>query len=375
LDNTEHKPKLYFPNLDGLRSIAAFMVIFYHVSIWFPAPQDAMGKAVKRVIGFSEYGGSYGVYFFFVLSGFLITFLLLNERARKGRIHLRHFYLRRVLRIWPLYFATVIVGFFIYPALKSISGESFEENASLLYYATFLTNYDHIFNGMPSSPVLGVQWSVAIEEQFYLLWPLLFLVVSTPVLLSFLVAALFVFSDWYSLTAASWSDSYFNFLSCIRFLAAGGLLAILSFYRMPVIDRLLRAIKGPPASLIYLVSIFVLFFSKEITAAIPAAKYVVHMLPFFFFCFVIVHQCFAVNLKWQMSGMPAMMLMGKISYGLYLTHMIVIVFAMVVLKWTTSAYFYAALILVPVLTVMLSYVSYTYFEAYFLRLKSRYSKV
>jgi len=92
--------KVYFPNLNGLRFIAASLVIVHHV------------EQFKEILGYSNYNefsfikliGKLGVMLFFVLSGFLITYLLLVEQKEKGTIAIKSFYMRRLLRIWPLYF-------------------------------------------------------------------------------------------------------------------------------------------------------------------------------------------------------------------------------------------------------------------------------
>src|SRR5918998_5183317 len=105
--------KVYFPGLNGLRFFAAMLVVFGHVEL------------LKEYHGYSNIHsnlavyelGRMGVTFFFVLSGFLISYLLFAEQKSAGTISIRKFYIRRVLRIWPLYFLIVILAFFVLPRL------------------------------------------------------------------------------------------------------------------------------------------------------------------------------------------------------------------------------------------------------------------
>lgn len=143
--------KLYFHNLDGLRFIAAFLVIASHCST-FRSGYDA-----KLVNAFSSlYGmmGELGVKIFFVLSGFLITFLLLRERETTGGISVRNFYLRRVLRIWPLYFAAGLAGTILGPLLLSRMGlpsDSHLIGPNLLFLCAFAVNLQNIFFSIAAS--------------------------------------------------------------------------------------------------------------------------------------------------------------------------------------------------------------------------------
>ena len=111
---------VYFKNLVGLRAVAALAVVFHHIVIWIPGVEDNSGLHLfKKLISFSNYGGTLGVIFFFILSGFLIYFLLIQEEFNKKKIDLAKFYSRRALRIWPLYYLTIIIGFIVYPLLNN----------------------------------------------------------------------------------------------------------------------------------------------------------------------------------------------------------------------------------------------------------------
>ncbi|TNJ40972.1 acyltransferase [Phaeobacter sp. B1627] len=139
-----------FSALDGLRALAILMVLIHH------SPLATTEGMLSR--------GHLGVDLFFVLSGFLITTLLLRERARTGRISLRGFYWRRILRILPLYYLLVtgVGGYFV--LIREMPGAAALWPGYYLFLANFLT--DHI-------PTLFPTWSLSVEEQFYLIWPVL----------------------------------------------------------------------------------------------------------------------------------------------------------------------------------------------------------
>jgi peptidoglycan/LPS O-acetylase OafA/YrhL len=140
----------HLPSLDGLRAVAAFLVVFYHC--FFPALP-----------------GGLGVLAFFVLSGFLITWLLLKEEERLGKVSLKLFYIRRSLRIFPAFYAywLLVMGAHVIARKPIAMGQSI---ASLLY----VSNYYQAIFGDPQTG-LSHTWSLGVEEQFYLLWPITFL--------------------------------------------------------------------------------------------------------------------------------------------------------------------------------------------------------
>jgi peptidoglycan/LPS O-acetylase OafA/YrhL len=135
--------------LDGLRGVAILLVLAFHLGL---VP-----------------GGSLGVDVFFVLSGFLITTLLVEEWQRRGSISLKNFYLRRVLRLWPAFFT--LLGICGLGALAQPSGkEAAEHRREILVAACYVTNWPSLHQ--TSMPILGHTWSLSVEEQFYIAWPL-----------------------------------------------------------------------------------------------------------------------------------------------------------------------------------------------------------
>ena len=200
-------------SLDGARAVSIFLVMFFHAAGSHPLPLFwRLGQFMF---------GSLGVRIFFVVSGFLITALLLKEQERTGRISLRNFYLRRVARIFPAsYFYLIVVVLLIPTGYVTAQYGSFP--SILLYFADF-----HIAG--PKNISLGQFWSLSVEEQFYFFWPatLVFLGGSRALrvcLLLLISAPVFRVLSFY----LHWStEPNFAFENVCDALASGCLLAIL----------------------------------------------------------------------------------------------------------------------------------------------------
>ena len=175
------KQKIYFPNLNGLRFIAAFLVIIHHI------------EQIKSIFNVENYWetvpfigiiGKLGVILFFVLSGFLITYLLLLEQE-KGGIIIRKFYIRRILRIWPVYYLYLFISLlFVYFIYNQV------DLYSTLFYVFFAANIPFVFGF--SLQFVDHFWSIGVEEQFYLFWPWLVKKIKKRLLLTVSVIILFL---------------------------------------------------------------------------------------------------------------------------------------------------------------------------------------
>ncbi len=143
----------HFPGLDGIRCIAILAVIWHHSSP--PKLLPMMGR------------GFLGVDLFFILSGFLISTLLIREKASNGKISLGDFWIRRALRLVPAYYAMLFALLGAYAIFKPGSDETRALINGFPVYALYLSNWIE-----PGAPNLGPTWSLATEEQFYLIWPL-----------------------------------------------------------------------------------------------------------------------------------------------------------------------------------------------------------
>jgi peptidoglycan/LPS O-acetylase OafA/YrhL len=158
----------YRPELDILRFIAFLAVFISHV-VDYPLSyllQHHVSLFAASSLLAIAHGGPYGVDVFFVLSAYLITELLLREKRATGRLRVPAFYLRRALRIWPVYFLVVLLAALV-PALNP---QHAFDGRYLLLFLTFMGNWSFVWFGWPWT-VAGPLWSVSIEEQFYLVWP------------------------------------------------------------------------------------------------------------------------------------------------------------------------------------------------------------
>ena len=166
--------KVYFPNLNGLRFIAALLVVIHHVE----QLKLKFGFANNWHNPFVNISGRLGVLLFFVLSGFLITYLLLAEKKKTGTISIRKFYVRRALRIWPLYYLIVFLGLFILPEMSCLRMPEYtievKDNflSKLSLFILMLPNLALVL--FSPVPYLSQSWSIGVEEQFYLIWPNIF---------------------------------------------------------------------------------------------------------------------------------------------------------------------------------------------------------
>ena len=184
----EAAERIYFPELDGLRFVAFMMVYLFHGGVPQPIASHLIGRRAAAAL---RENGGFGVQLFFILSGYLIATLLLREEARYGRISLRAFWIRRILRIWPLYYLVVAIGFGLIPAIeRQIMTPGYRDmlRIHLIPFLAFLGNWSMALV-TPLPDWLSILWSVCVEEQFYLIVPLLIALVARRYRLP-LVAAL-----------------------------------------------------------------------------------------------------------------------------------------------------------------------------------------
>jgi peptidoglycan/LPS O-acetylase OafA/YrhL len=287
----------HLPNLDGLRTLAATAVVLGHSHIFF---QGYVPGGWVEDFFFRQAG--LGVQFFFVLSGFLITRIALNQMDSPEGFSLRRFWIRRILRIWPVYFLVVAVAALLALTCGPFFNMVYNNWALLL---CFLENFD-LLALLPQQHapgfIVSVLWSVSIEEQFYFLYPLLLVLLPRrfyPVLFGSVVLA----AGAYKLANQSshpLSVQFHTFSACYE-LGIGCLLALAVQKRQP------RRLSGLP----YLALLLPLPIDWHL------------LLRPLLFAAIICDQAFCPDSWLQTRFVPGLNQLGKITYGLYSYHMIV----------------------------------------------------
>lgn len=366
----------YFENLDGLRFIAFFLVFLRHY-FDFSSYKPSSGAENLLLENFAM-NGRLGVNLFFVLSGFLITFLLLKELEGTGKIHVKFFYVRRILRIWPLYFLVVGLNYFVIPLLThQFSVTAVKEH--LIYNLFFISNFDILNTGFVGvgNDGLGILWSIAVEEQFYLVWPVLCLLIHKKYynyLFSGLIVLCVIFRYVY---VDNIYVLYFHTLSVMSDLCIGALLAYNILYNQTFREYIVAVNKRTIIS-VYLLLLLAIVFHNNWAQINTFTKVSERLLMALLFAFVIAEQCFSVNSVFKLGTFKLISKLGIISYGLYCLHLLSITIVQKLnivfhVDQGRSLVFYSELLLALFFTIIMSYLSYKYFEKFFLAFKRRYS--
>jgi peptidoglycan/LPS O-acetylase OafA/YrhL len=312
--------------------------------------------------------GSLGVDFFFLISGFLITYLLLTERSVSGTIGIKNFYLRRILRIWPLYFA--IIAFT--PLLILISDQKPPDYWWTMGFATnFLT-----ITGVADLFPFAHYWSLCVEEHFYLLWPVLIAFVPIkrlPYCFALIILGSVAYRCYaYYTYPMRWQVyNYYHTFARVDVLAIGSWIGYLHFQK-PLVINISRWVR----LFVYTAFLGLLVagtsHAQDSVWAAAGRKYIYT----FFFLFGVLNYLFNPDSFLNFKKKNFIHYLGKISFGLYLIHNLLYPFISIKLmrRWGCTNVFVFLLIYIVILLV-LSIASYELFEKYFLKLKSRFAVV
>ena len=356
--------RFYYPALDGLRGVAILLVIIYHNF---------------NFINQSQFGWL-GVDLFFVLSGFLITTILLNDA---GSPHfLKNFFIRRILRIFPLYFLCLIIFLILFPFLGLYKKELSFFIANQWWLWTYLQNWLYSLFLTDDAKMLTHLWSLAVEEQFYLIWPFIILLVKKPGKLFFIMLTVLflVFFGrsllWFShITDLNYTTLYT--FTRIDGICIGSMVALLMRFRPGLIGKYMAIIVLTLAC----INFVFYFLNQSKKNDYPYLSFVGYTT----FCAMfglLVHEIVSGNNKIlnNILSISPLRFLGKISYGFYVFHWPVYVitwqyfsaFCHDTLHLTDATSKLGASLLSTGLGFIISIISYYSFELFFLRLKHKF---
>jgi peptidoglycan/LPS O-acetylase OafA/YrhL len=345
----------HFGSLDGLRAVSVAAVIWHHSGGGLVASEWAQQ-------------GHHGVTLFFAISGFLITTLLLREKDRHGLIDLRAFYIRRALRIFPLYYAVLLIYVVLVFILERQTkvGQDFFSN--LIFFFTYTSNW---FVPLDGRVIFYYSWSLAAEEQFYLVWPPLMKRLGTRsralavVLTVIAVIALLDALRW--LPASSSTQTVLDFIEHIPLAIIVGVAAALLLHDSKGFARCWPWLAASRWHCLVWLALSVV---AVLTPGVPWIAIHVALTLLVVACCMREDHVLASLLL-----LPMLAYLGTISYGLYLLHMlcrsvVIKLVAFIGVELGAFSYFLATLLL----SIVVAGLSHRHFESRFLRMKSRFER-
>ena len=378
--NLPHPSLNHIPELDGLRGVAILMVIINH--FWRGAEG---GGAAERGLYTFILNGWVGVDLFFVLSGFLITGILIDA---KGKDHyFRNFYARRVLRIFPLYYAFLFAWFIVVPRVLSLAPEGPFRSGSdtQIWFWTYTSNFLSLFKGVTLPNGLNHFWSLAIEEQFYLVWPAVVLFAASRTLRKICIAMMitgFAFRLWLMSTDYPATAAYVLTPARMDTLAAGAWLAIslrdASLRR--TIEKLAPKILIGASALLVAINLPTL----QMTGSEPAMQTTGFPLLALIASAILVMALDARRAHSRLRRVlrtSTLRFFGKYSYGMYVVHLPVVVvfealgFTIARIASGNGTRIPAAIVFTLsalAATTFIAFVSWHLYEKHFLKLKTRF---
>ncbi len=360
-----NQKKIFLPGLNGIRAFAALSVLFSHSILAlksfninyavFGLTADGSPKGYKLA--------EHGVTIFFVLSGFLITYLLQLEIKKTRQINIKKFYIRRVLRIWPLYYLYFFIVCIVIYYLKD-----FTNFKTGFYYIFFAANIPFI--GSFGMPLLHHFWSIAVEEQFYLFWPLIMKFKKN--LKIYLIVFILIYNIirvgvWY----------FYPFTKISTFL---------------MVNRFDCMIIGAIGSILYLERnvVFCKIFCNKILQYVVIIFFILLILNIYHFntiidTFIVAISALVliigqINLKARVVNLNKNILdyLGKLSYGIYVYHPLIIYllsFFISDLNFNIYIKIFIVIASILIITVLVSHISYNFFEKKFIKLKDNFAVI
>lgn len=340
-----------FANLDGLRFICIALVLWHHA--------NPLGDSSFNVFG----RGFLGVDFFFVLSGFLITTLLLREIDTRGSFSLRNFYLRRIIRIIPVYFFVVTMVGIYYVLVK---GQS-EYLELWPYYYLFLSNFltEHI-------PLLSITWSLSVEEQYYMIWPLILLLLPVRYLVPFCIMLIglnvVIISGLLPVSPLSNGPLVFKLPNATYAPIIMGSLAAVLLHRPKGFTHLASIAGGHYAAGLGLLSMAgLMIVAPEDLRGWP--NLLIHLAMTYTLVALVVREKTVLS---PVLTLPPVARFGVVSYGIYLYHLIALdIVTRISMRLFDGINPWVLLVVYSLVSYLIAELSFRTFEAYFARFRPK----
>jgi peptidoglycan/LPS O-acetylase OafA/YrhL len=385
IERAEPAERFYLPELDVLRFFAFFAVFIFHLP-----PKSVRFFWEYGALGYLGISGVFGVDLFFTLSGYLLTGLLLRERERTGDINVKAFYMRRSLRIWPLYYFVLVFVFLLSLLPASITSappfvvDPFAPMPLRTYFfmVLFLFNFNFAYGVSASLPLMFNLWTISLEEQFYLFWPWVMRyiprrrIVVVPIVMIAIAVVARAISLPLKLETFVWNNTFTR----LDPIAVGILIALMPRPNLRPVLRVVLVLIGFAS---WFFAAYYCGLSLQIsTAKISMGYPSVALGSGAFLLATLGTKAFSTG-----SALARCLIyLGKISYGLYVYNPIARTLALVFLLrvvhttfesvglpvWTQWSVY---VVIVFVVNLALAAASYRWLEAPFLRLKERFARV
>lgn len=331
--------KKHFDDIDSIRFIAACVVFVLHTiyitdyhngNYWYTVLKETITKS-----------GIMGVYFFLVMSGYFIFYLLLKEKVDTKKINISRFIIKRAKRILPIYYVVLIIGFLIIPIFKNLFVEIQPFNKAYseipvdrwYYYLFFMVDFDLAWNAY-SIPVLSFLWSVCLDVKFYLIAPFIIKYLNKKQVLLIIMATIVVSGVFRIYYQDNKSFFHFHPLAYADMIAVGALYAFLVAYQKEFIKRLVNCSKW--MNLIPYIGIILIFILRTKIYSIPEiGNWVIALEPVlinFLFGFIIIEQCYSNQSIFKFGKIKWMQYLGVRTYGIYGFHLSMLYFTIAAFK-------------------------------------------
>jgi peptidoglycan/LPS O-acetylase OafA/YrhL len=372
---TENKDRIYFQHFDVIRFVAAFMIVLLHIYEAWIGWYGQIGLFSNGTHTELSTGGQYasrfifnlgiGVDIFFLLSGFLITYLLLEEKKKFGKINIGKFMLRRAFRIWPLYFLLIAIAPFVVDWVDSTPEPNYWMNCF------FLGNFEIIKSGLWTYPFSHF-WSICIEEHFYLVWPFIIAFVPVKRLLWVFGAIILISISFrmfvFQTNPESGLTLYLHTFSRMDMLVLGAIGGY--FYAQKAfvfkLNRYLR----------YFLIVLLLFSCAADHIESTSLMFLAGFKKYYYILLIAVlllDFSFNVSYRHLLKENSIIHYFGKISYGIYMYNNFLILIVIKKIMWTyeiTNLWFFIGINIF--LSLLIPIISYELYEKHFLKIGKKF---